>query len=113
MYENGKGVSRNPEKPIRLCETAAITVPTAGHNLALMYFQGDPVRKDSVLAYNWELVAVSGELKRRLDEGAPSRAKDKLKVPGPRVMHAVIQVEEISRGMSKDEKKAGRRLAEK
>ena len=58
MYENGKGVMNDCERAVRLYEVAALSVPTARHNLAVIYAQGSgPVRKDPIIAYKWAVLS--------------------------------------------------------
>jgi hypothetical protein len=105
MYENGNGVTADLEKAVRLYELAAPSVPTARHNLALLYKHGSgSVRKDAVIAYKWAVLAVSAEFQRVLHQ----REVD----PDHPLGHAIIVVEDIAKSMNKSQKKAGRQLAE-
>jgi TPR repeat protein len=104
MYENGNGVASDPQKALELYESAAVSIPTARHNLAVIYFNGKLVHKDLVLAYKWALLAVSAEFVRILHEGRPD--------PEPRLGHALIFARDVAKHMSKDEKKSARSMAE-
>src|SRR5262249_33258287 len=76
MYEHGKGVPPDVEKASRLYELSAVQIPTARHNLALLYLEGgDKLVKDPTIAYKWGLLAVSAEYQRILHD--PSAATDK------------------------------------
>ena len=105
MYENGKGVAPDPQKALELYESAALSIPTARNNLAVIYFSGKLAHKDLILAYKWALLDISAEHARivRGEQGATDP---------PRLGHALILAEDIAKHMSRDEKKSGRGLAE-
>ena len=107
MYEKGKGVQLNVENAIRLYELSALQIPTARHNLALLYLQGgEKLTKDPVVAYKWGLLDISAEYQRILHD--PTATEDKQ----PRLGEAILLVKEISKGLSKQNRNEGRRLAE-
>jgi hypothetical protein len=105
MFENGKGVAPDPQKAAALYESAATSIPTARYNLAVLYFGGKSVPKDLVLAYKWVLLDISAEHMRILngEQGATDP---------PRLGYALILAKDISKHMSKEEKKSGHILAE-
>jgi len=105
MYENGKGVDPDPHKATELYESSAVSIPTARHNLAVMYFGGKSINKDLVLAYKWVLLDVSAEHTRTL-------TRDLDVTDEPRLGYALILAGDIAKHMSKDEKKSGRIQAE-
>ena len=105
MYENGKGVVADPQKAVELYESSAVSIPTARHNLAVMYFSGKSIHKDLALAYKWVLLDVSAEHARVLT--GDSEVTDP-----PRLGYALLLANDIAKHMSRDEKKSGRSLAE-
>lgn len=82
-----------------------MSIPTARHNLAVMYFGGKSIHKDLVLAYKWVLLDVSAEHTRTL-------TRDSDVTDEPRLGYALTLTEDIAKHMSKDEKKSGRVQAE-
>jgi TPR repeat protein len=102
MYENGSGVSADTERAVKLYEKAAIGVPTARFNLAVLYSDGKSVPRDSIKAYMWGVLAASAEFTRNMEEP---------KNPDSRFGHALILLEKIAKGMSKNDKKEGRSQA--
>lgn len=109
MYENGRGVAADISKAIALYQEAALNIPTARRNLALIYYKGESVAKDAALAYMWALLDVSAEEMRILDK-EPGEGEDF--DPTPRLGHALVLLEDIAKSTSKKDKQAGRRLAE-
>jgi TPR repeat protein len=105
MYEDGKGVLPDPQKALELYESAAISIPTARHNLAVMHFSGKLIRKNSILAYKWALLDISAEHMRIL-------TGHRGVTDPPRLGYALILAKDIAKNMSKDEKKSGRGQAE-
>ena len=112
MYENGRGVPADVTKAIALYEEAALSIPTARNNLAVLYSEDETVPKNNVLAYKWALLTISAEFKRILDEGKASGSKPVPFDPEPRLGRAVILAERIAKGMSKSDKLKGRTLAQ-
>jgi len=105
MYENGRGVTADIEKAVHLYELAALGVPTARHNLAVLYLQGGgSVRKDPVLGYKWAVLAVSAEVQRLFHERKVDQEH--------RLGHALIFVEDIAKSINNSQKRTGYRLAE-
>jgi TPR repeat protein len=102
MYENGNGVIANTEQAIKLYEKAAWSVPTARFNLAVLYSDGKSVPRDSIKAYMWGVLAASGEFTRNMEEP---------RNPDGGFGHALILIEKIANGMSRDAKKEGRSQA--
>ncbi len=100
MYEKGYGVPADPERAIKLYEKAAIRVPTARTNLAVLYADGKSVPSDSLKAYMWGLLAVSAEFNRMMSE--------KPQDLDSRLGRALLLLERISKGMSKKVKNLGR-----
>lgn len=109
MYENGRGVTADISKAIALYEESALSIPTARHNLAIIYSDGKHVTKDAAVAYKWAVLDVSAEYARVLTEG-PGQGEDF--DPRPRLGYALVLLEDISKGMSKKDKEAGRHMAE-
>ena len=105
MYENGKGVVADPQKAVALYESAAVSIPTARYNLAVMNFSGKSIHKDLVLAYKWVLLDVSAEHTRILTHDFDVTDE-------PRLGYALILAKDIAKHMSRDEKRSGRSLAE-
>jgi TPR repeat protein len=105
MYENGKGVAPDPQKALELYESAAVGIPTARYNLAVMFFSGKLVHKDLVLACEWVLLDVSAE-HARIVRG------DQEATDPPRLGYALILAKDIAKHMNGDQKKSGRGLAE-
>jgi TPR repeat protein len=105
MYENGKGVVADPQKAVALYESAAVSIPTARYNLAVMNFSGTSIHKNLVLAYEWILLDVSAEHTRILTHDLDVTDE-------PRLGCALILAKDIAKHMSKDERKSGRSLAE-
>src|SRR5262249_33242707 len=101
------GVPPDIEKAIQLYELSAVQIPTARHNLALLYLGGgDKLVKDPTIAYKWGLLAVSAEYQRILNDPSAAREKE------PRLGEAILLVEQISEILTKVDKTTGRRLAE-
>ena len=105
MYENGKGVAPDPQKALALYESAAISIPTARHNLAVLYFAGRSIPKNLVLAYKWVLLDISAEHMRILNG-------DREVTDPPRLGYALILAKDIAKDLSKGEKESGRSQAQ-
>src|SRR5579863_8099356 len=105
MFENGKGIATDPQRAADLYESAAVTIPTARYNLAVMYSKDKSVQKDLVLAYKWVLLDISAEHMRIL-------TGDREPTDPPRLGYALILAKDIAKHLSKDQKKAARGLAE-
>jgi len=105
MLENGKGIAADPQRAVGLYESAALSIPTARYNLAVMYSKDKSAQKDLVLAYKWVLLDISAEHTRIL-------TGDREPTDPPRLGYALILAKNIAKHMSKDEKKSGRSQAQ-
>ena len=78
MYQQGRGVKRDPRKAFLLCRKAAEAgYATAQHNLGLMYANGEGVARDYVSAYAWWELAADEIAQRRHVYGIGWRKKSR------------------------------------
>src|SRR5262249_46295368 len=105
MYEEAKGVNRDPQRAAKLYESAALGIITARHNLAYMYSSGEFLAKDMTTAYKWALLDVSGE-NMRVMTGKTNREDE------PRLGYALIQAKSIAKHMTRNERKSAHNMAE-
>jgi len=62
MYDVGQGIPQNQAQAAQWYMKAAVAdIPIAQYNLGLLYFTGNGVQKDFVLAYMWLNLAARGE----------------------------------------------------
>jgi len=109
MYENGHGVAADIHKAIALYEEAALSIPTARHNLAVLYYDGKLLPKDSIAAYKWAVLSISAEFMRIIGEGM-GEGEDFH--PEPRLGHAVLLLKDIAKGMKKKDKQVAIYMAQ-
>jgi len=109
MYENGHGVAADIPKAIALYEEAALSIPTARHNLAVLYYDGKLVGKDSIAAYKWAVLSISAEFMRIIGE---AMGKEQDSHHEPRLGHAVLLLEDIAKGMKKKDKQVAIHMAQ-